>query len=158
MEDSKTRAAVAHYSLEQAVHFAAKNYVDGIDGIARAYGFNATTFQHKLNPVNPGSPNLKEFEAVLRATGSNVVLDAIGRITNCMFIPLNQFDHIGDMAVLDTVTQLVQRVGQMTGDLQKALADKKVTKRELRQLENDFAQIAAAGYAVVERAKQFMVP
>lgn len=153
--DNNERAQWAHLDLRQAVHHAAKQYPGGVGAIAGAYGFNAHTLQNKLNPTQPGCCNLEEFESVLQATRSPLILDAIGREVNCTWIDLGQFDSAGDLAVLDTVMKLVQSVGQLTGDLQKALADGYVDNRELARLEQDLKQLTSAGHAVIERAKQF---
>ncbi|MDB6061544.1 MAG: hypothetical protein JWM78_1647 [Verrucomicrobiaceae bacterium] len=154
--DNNERAQWAHLDLKQAIHHAAKQYPGGVGAIAGAYGYNAHTFQNKLNPTQPSCINVDEFESILQSTRSALILDAIGRLVSCAWVDLGQFDEIGDMAVLDTVNKLVQSVGQLTGDLQKALQDGSVSKRELDRLEQDFAMLTAAGHAVIERAKQFL--
>lgn len=64
-------------ALQLACHEAAKTYPGGIKAIASQNGFNAHTFQNKLNPAEPGCINLKEFEAVLKATRSQKIVEAL---------------------------------------------------------------------------------
>lgn len=154
--DNSERAKWAHLDLKQAVHHAVKQYPGGVGAIAGAYGYNAHTFQNKLNPTQPSCINIDEFESTLQATRSPLILDAIGRLASCVWVDLIQFNDVGDMAVLDTVNKLVQSVGQLTGDLQKALSDGQVSERELNRLEQDLAMLTASGHAVIERAKQFL--
>jgi len=66
--------------LQIACHRAAKSYPGGISAIAQDYGFNAHTFQNKLNPNEPNCINLKEFEAICRATKSQLIIDALAEL------------------------------------------------------------------------------
>jgi len=157
LSDETDRAAMAHLDLKQALHFAVKRYPGGVGAIAGAYGLNASTFQNKLNPTQPSCINVEEFEMILQSTRSALVLDAIGRIANCTWIDLGPLESMGDMAVLDTILSLVKSVGDLTGDLQRAIEDGVVTKREFERLKQDFKILCGAGYAVIERAEQLMV-
>lgn len=144
-------------SLPMAVHQALKGFKPGgLVGFAGAYGYNPRTLQNKVDPAQPSFINLVEFEDVLSATRSRQVLDAIGAITRTTWVDLGQFDAVGDLAMLDTVTQLVKRVGELSGTVHSALADGVVDTKELADLEHDLARLVAAGHAVVERAKQYM--
>lgn len=153
---NESRAVLAHLDLKQSAHHAAKRYPGGVGGLAGAYGYNARTLQNKLNPTQPACINLDEFESILQATRSPLILDAIARIVDCAWIDMGQFASLGDLAVLDTVNKLVSSVGQLTADLQKALDDGSVDQREIDRLEQDFRMLTAAGHAVVERARQYM--
>jgi hypothetical protein len=64
-------------ALQLACHQAAKTYPGGIKAIASQNGLNARTFQNKLNPAEPGCINPKEFEAVLRSTRSQQIVEAL---------------------------------------------------------------------------------
>lgn len=150
------RAELAHLDLKQATHHAAKRHPLGIGGIAGAYGLNPHTFQNKLAPTQPSCINIEEFEMVLQATRSPLILDAIGRVANCTWIDLGSLENTGDLAVLDTILSLVNSVGQLTGDLQRAIADGVVTQREFAGLTQDFKSLCGKGYAVLERAEQLL--
>jgi len=67
-------------TLQIACHRAAKNYPGGITAIADLYGFNRNTFQQKINPNEPGCINLREFEAILKATKSPLIVDALAEL------------------------------------------------------------------------------
>lgn len=80
MFQSDKELRLACRTLQEAAHSAAKNSAKGIGGIARHYGFNAATFQNKLNPTQPGCINLRELTAILYETGSAEIIDTILRI------------------------------------------------------------------------------
>lgn len=144
-------------SLEQATHKAAKEEKGGIVAIAAAYGFNPDTFQKYLNPTQTGHPeHLAHFEAVLEYTQSPLILDALGRMTNTTWVALGQFGDVGDMAMLDSITQLVTRVGDMSRTVQESLADGRVDRNEYEELKRCLANLVAAGHAVVMRAEQYL--
>lgn len=156
MSNYEHRAELAHLNLQQAVHHAVKEYPGGVPAIAGIYGHNANTLQHKLNPANPTWINLREFEEILIATRSALVLDAVGRIAHCAWIDLGAFHHAGDLDVLETINELVQSVGRMCGALHQSLADGEVDKFELARLENHLAQLTGCGAAVIELAKKYV--
>lgn len=64
-------------ALQLACHRAAKAHAGGAKAIAQQHGLNANTFQNKLNPAEPGCINLKEFEAILKTTRSQLIVEAL---------------------------------------------------------------------------------
>jgi|GEM_PF-1931670 len=131
-------------SLQQAIHAAAKRYPGGICAIATLYRFNPRTLQNKLNPTQPGSVNINEFEAILQCTRSTRVLDAIGYIARCTWIDLGQFDETAEQQVRETALRLLQDMAEITSDLQDALAAGAIKPRQLESFQQTAGQLIAA--------------
>lgn len=147
----------SHLSLAQAAHLAAKRAKGGVVAIAASNGYNPRTFQNCLNPSSENNHfRLEHFEAVLEWTRSPLILDAVGALANVTWIDLGQFESVGDMAVLETITDLVSKVGKLTQSLQDALADGRVDEDEMYQLKAASRDLQAATHAVLMRAEQFL--
>jgi len=61
-----------------------------------------------------------------------------------------------DMAMLDNITTLVTRVGELSAKVQKSLDDGRVSANELKELETAGMRLNQAVFYTIERAKQFM--
>lgn len=143
-------------SLEQATHLAAKRAKGGVVAIAAAYGFNPRTFQNSLNPSQTTHTlHAEHLEAVLEYSQSPLILDAIGRLANCTWVPLGN-GELGDMAMLDAVTELVTRVGELTRSVQESLDDGRVDQDEWAGLQEALSRLVSAGHGVLKRAEQYM--
>lgn len=64
-------------ALHTACHQAVKGHPGGAAAIAERHGLNARTLQNKLNASDPQGLSLKEFEAILKSTRSQLIVDAL---------------------------------------------------------------------------------
>lgn len=141
--------------LEQALHRAAKAYPGGVAALAGMFGRNPHTLQNQLNPTQGYPPNIEILEEVLSATKSPLILDAIGRQAGVIWLEAGIDKQLGDTAMLERITALSVKVGQLCQSVNDSLLDGQVTPEELEMLEQNARELAQAGHAVVENAKQF---
>ena len=141
--------------LETALHRAAKDYPGGIAALAGIFGRNAHTLQNQLNPTQGYPPNIEILEEILSATKSPLILDAIGRLAGVIWLESGIDKQLGDAAMLERITTLSVKVGQLSQGVNDSLADGQVTPEELEQLERCARELAQAGHSVVENAKQY---
>lgn len=144
-------------SLELACYHAVHDYKGGVKAVAAVYGWNSATLQNKLNPTQTTHKLLaSEVGAILELTQDGRILDALCVPHGAIWVDLGLTEGTAtDMAMLDTITQLVQRVGGLSGSVHNALADGYVDAKELSELETATMRLMQAAFCVLERAKQF---
>lgn len=146
-----------HMSIATACHRAIKDKKGGVAAFAATYGYNAHTLQNKLNPTQDTHVlTVPELECIIEYTRDERILDAIAETHgSLMWFDMGLVGGLpSDVAMLETVTKLFQRVGMLAGKVQKSLEDGKVDADELRDLQAEFFRVVRAGAGVIERAKQ----
>lgn len=145
-------------SLEMACYQAVHAYPGGVPAVAATYGWRASTLQNKLNPTQSTHKlTAIEVEGILQLTKDGRILDALCAQRQAVWVDLSALEvQASDMAILDGVNDLVNKVGKLTGEISKSLADGRVDEEELAQLEQALMDMNKAGFAVIEQTKQFM--
>ncbi len=145
-------------TTEQACYHAVHDYPGGVAGVAGVYGWSANTLQNKLNPTqNTHKLSALDAETILELTKDGRILDAMCSRFGAIWIDLRKVSGVAsDMAMLDNVTDLVTKVGELTSTISKSLDDGVVKPDEARELEACTLRLTQAAYTVLERAKQFM--
>lgn len=144
-------------SLDLACYHAVHDYTGGVVAVAAVFGWSANTLQNKLNPTQVQN-KLTAFEAVqiLQLTKDVRILDAVCQPVNALWIWGESYEQVaGDMAMLDNVTELVQRTGELAGEIQKALADGVVDPDEIKRMQFALYRLQQSGFGAVKRAEQF---
>lgn len=147
-----------HMSIATACHRAIKDRKGGVGAFAATYGYNPNTVQNKLNPTQDTHVlTVPELECIIEYTKDARILDAIAKVHGgLMWFDIGMIAGVAsDMAMLETITELVQRTGALAGKVQSSLADGEVDPDELREMEVAFFRLMQAGNAIIERAKQF---
>lgn len=143
-------------SLQLACYQAVQSFPGGAPAVAGAFGWNPRTLQNKLNPTQPHKLTAEEVEGILQLTRDSRILDAIGSSASAVWIDVSEIEAIADdMAILDNVTKLVQRVGELSGKLHSSLADGEVDQNEMADLQSATIALTQSAFAVLEKAKQF---
>lgn len=148
---------IQHMSIATACHRAIKDKKGGVAAFAATYGYNAHTLQNKLNPTQDTHVlTVPELECIIEYTRDERILDAITKVHgSLMWFDMGDLDGLpSDLAVLDSVTQLFQQVGDLAGKVRDSLDDGSVNDQELRDLIAGFYSVVRSGAAVIERAKQ----
>lgn len=145
-------------NLEMACYKAVHEYRGGVPAVAGAMGWNPRTLQNKLNPTQETHKlTAIEVEGILALTHDARILDAVCAQYGAVWIDLQGLGgDAGDMAMLDNITETVTRVGDLSRKVQESLADGRVDADEMRALETAVMRLTQAGFAVLERARQFM--
>jgi hypothetical protein len=144
-------------SLEQACYSAVHDYPGGVGAVAATYGLVPSTLQNKLNPTqNTHKLNASEVEQILELTKDPRILDAMCARVGAVWLDLGSMGGGSDMAMLDNITTLVTRVGELSTKVQNSLEDGRVDASELKGLETAVLRLNQSSFYVLERAKQFM--
>lgn len=144
-------------SLEMAAYRAVHDYPGGVPAIAGAFGWNPRTLQNKLNPTQDYHKlTVAELQGILQLTRDPRILDAVCAQRDAMWIDLGGLKGVAsDMAMLDDITKLVERVGKLSGSVHKSLSDGVVDDDEMRELETCAMRLTQSTFQVIERAKQY---
>lgn len=144
-------------SVELACYHAVHDYPGGVRAVAATYGWKASTLQNKLNPTQTThKTTVAEFEGILQLTKDPRILDAVCAPVGAVWLNLLRVDgDATDMAMLDNITELVKRVGDLSAKVHSSLADGRVDPEELADLETATFRLNQAAFYVLERAKQF---
>jgi hypothetical protein len=144
-------------SLEQACYSAVHDYPGGVGAVAATYGLVSSTLQNKLNPTQATHKlNASEVEQILELTKDPRILDAMCARVGAVWLDLGSMGGGSDMAMLDNITTLVTRVGELSTKVQNSLEDGRVDASELKGLETAVLRLNQSSFYVLERAKQFM--
>jgi len=146
-------------TLGQACYQAVHDYKGGVKAVAAVHGRNSSTLQNKLNPTQ-GTHRLndEDIAEILSVTRDPRILDAAcAAHGGAIWLDLSRVAGAAtDMAMLDNITELVQRVGDLSGKVNQSLADGRVDQKELVELETATYRLVQSGFSVLSRAKQFM--
>ncbi|PHV10902.1 phage regulatory CII family protein [Chitinimonas sp. BJB300] len=97
----------------------AKNFHDGIHGLAQAMGKNSAILSHKLSPTFEGNHlSLEEAAFITEATQSHAIADALAALINRITVALPD----ADVSMRD-LTMVFCRVVQECGDVGRELVD-----------------------------------
>lgn len=145
-------------TLETACYLAVHDYQGGVPAVAASFAWNPRTLQNKLNPTQKTHKlTANEVEGILQLTGDGRILDALCAQRQAVWVDLSALDiQTSDMAILDGVNDLVNKVGKLTAEISKSLSDGQVDENELAQLEQALMDMNKSGFAVIEQCKQFM--
>lgn len=137
---SQDRAQREVLPLHLSLYHAARDYPGGIKAVAAVHGLNPTTLQHKLSPTHePHRANIDDLEAVLSVTHDFRILDSLGEMAGgCVWVcPIERRKASRDddqRDVLETLSTLHERLGEMITSVRTSLDDGVVDEREQAEL------------------------
>ncbi|WP_051711518.1 phage regulatory CII family protein [Andreprevotia chitinilytica] len=118
--------------LLDAIYKTAHEHPGGVEALAARMGVNAQVLRNKVNP-NAASHHLtaREADLMMALTGDFGVLHALA--ANHGFVCVKAPDDVsaGDLAVLDIITLIWARTGDVGRAVYETLADGRVEKHEL---------------------------
>lgn len=144
-------------TLVQACRADVQAYPGGIEAVARKSGVRS--LQQKLNEkTERNKVTLEDLDKIMAITRTEHVLDVVCQRHHAAWIDLSKLESLPcDASMLDNITELVTRVGNLTANVQTSLADGEVDTAEMIELEKANMRLVQASLAVVERSRQFMV-
>lgn len=138
-----------------AAHETAHDYPGGAGVLAARLNMRPAVLNSKVNP-NTSTHHLTLLEAqrIMGLTGDHRILRAqceelgylppIPRVTS----------EVSDAALLETYTKLMSELGDFSRQFHRALADGKLTAREVDGLQLEMDEFFAAGAELLNRARQ----
>jgi len=111
----------------QTVH----NAPGGAEAIAHRLGMSAQVLRNKANPNSAtNKPTLDEASRLMGVTGDFSILHALAEQHGFVLTKLDD-QPASDMAVLENVTNIWQRLGDLAAEVHKTLADGRVDPHEV---------------------------
>lgn len=107
----------------------------GCEAIAPRMGMSAAILRNKANPNSAANkPTLDEADRLMGITGDFQILHALAQNHGFVCTKLDE-QPAGDMAVLETVTDIWQKLGGLGAEVHKALADGRIEQHEVKSIE-----------------------
>ena len=127
-------------SLYHAVH----DYAPGLNALAARMGLSASTLQNMANPnVESHTWSLKRMREVIAFTGDTRPLDALCQEFGGVFVPVSTLPE-GEVEIGRMIAELGSDFGAVCSSLNAALADGRVTNKELKDFQDRVYQLSAA--------------
>lgn len=155
---STDRAQREILPLSLALYHAARDYVDGIKGVAAVQGLNHITLQHKLSPTHaPHRANIDDLEAVLAVTQDHRILDSIGEIANGVVWVRPSVAHAAQPAIgmMASLAALQDSVAALVRTLNESLEDEVIHPHEARELHLRVRRLFEAALGVEAASVQY---
>lgn len=130
-------------SVLDAAYLTAHDYPGGIAALAVRIGAkNASVLSHKLNPNNQDNHlTVSDLMVIMVMTGDHRALHAACLSLGYMALPLPEST---DDATADSITDTVKEFSEFLQSVTAALADKKITKTELRTVRKELSDLVSA--------------
>lgn len=107
----------------------------GCEAIASRMGMQAQVLRNKANPNSAtNKPTLDEADRLMALTGDHSILHALAQNHGFVCTRLDE-QPAGDMAVLESVTDMWQHFGNLGAEVHKALADGRIEQHEVKAIE-----------------------
>lgn len=135
-------------SAEDAAYRVAHAYPGGIPSLALRMGVNVNTLQHKVNPnASTHALYLRDAELMTAFSGDPQIAQALAIACGHVCIPVLASAAGGGM-----LAERIAATGKEFGDVMSAtlaaIADGRVTSRELAEFDTQFAEFLAAAVAL----------
>jgi len=141
-------------NVQDAAYATVHDYPGGASSLAPRMGMPVAVMNSKVNPnTHTHHLSLSEAVRVMAVTGDTRMLraqcDELGFLPP---IPRVVVD-VSDMALLESYTQMISRLGEFSRQFHAALSDGRLTTAEVDQLETWMLDFFAAGEELVNRAR-----
>lgn len=118
-------------AFHQTVHAAP----GGCAALAVRLNMSPTILRNKANPNNPANVvTIDDVDRVMELTGDYSVLHALARQHGFVCTKIDE-QPASDMAVLESVTDIWQSLGQVGTQVHTALADGRIDRHEVQSIE-----------------------
>lgn len=107
----------------------------GPESLAPRLGISAQLLRNKANPnIATNQPYLSDIEKVMTLTGDVSVLHALAKGQNYVCIPVETDCNASDMAVIEFITKVWSRSGDVGAEVNKTLEDGRVETHEIERV------------------------
>lgn len=140
-----------------AAYHTVHDYPGGAPSLSPRMGVSANVLANKVNP-NCETNKLTLIEAVRlqEITGDTRILVAMAQQLGYALFRMPTFDGVSDQAVLETITAIWARQGELGGDIHAAFADSRVTAGEFNKINSDVFSVVAAMMEMLNRLQQLV--
>lgn len=114
-----------------AFHHTVHSAPGGAEALASRLGMSAQVLRNKANPnSNTNKPTLDEASRLMGVTGDFSILHALAEQHGFVLTKLDE-QPASDMGVLENVTSIWQRLGDVANEVHKTLEDGRVEQHEV---------------------------
>lgn len=128
----------------QLVH----TYPGGAVSLAPRMGKNATTLSHEVKRTGAAKFGLEDAVAASVLSGDLRILNAFAAECDCLVMPMPK-SLLNDGNAMMRVATLAREFGELLGTVTEATADGAITANELHRVQSEWAQLLAAGQALL---------
>lgn len=142
-------------NITDAAFATVHDYPGGSESLGPRVSLDAAVLRNKVNPKNT-THHLRLDEAVRLqgVSGDHRICRAMNEELGYL-PPIPRVDvAVSDAALLETYTRLMSELGDFSGKFHQALADGKLTSREIDGLQAEMLEFFAAGEELLNRARQ----
>ena len=142
-------------NVMDAAHATAHDYPGGAGILAARLKMNPVVLNSKVNP-NTSTHHLTLMEAMrmMALSGDHRILRAQNEELGYLPpIPRVSAD-VSDVALLESYTKLISELGDFSTKFHLALADGRVTKKEVKRLRSEMLDFVGAGEELLNRLEQ----
>lgn len=133
---------------DDALYHAVHDYAPGVPALAARMAISPSTLQNFANPNSDShSWPLKRARQVIAFTGDKRPLHALCAEAGGVFVPLPSLPA-GSDTIADTLAEVGKDFGELCSSLQAALADNRVTAKELKEFEERVYALNQASMAL----------
>ena len=145
--------------VESAIYHAVHDYKPGTDALARQMGMARSSLLNMANPNDDGHEvTVKRLRQVVHLTGDLRPVHALCAELGGVFVPTERFAGIADDALLDLVMRLGKEYGDVCAAVSAAIADGRVSPREMQAFREQKYQFDQAGAALEARLAMMAAP
>lgn len=112
---------------------------------------------NKVNPnIDHNKLTLDEAVRLQEITGDARILSSMAEQLGYAVFRMPVFEGVSDQAVLETVTAIWARNGELGGDIHSAFADSRITKAEFDKINSDVFGLVTACMEMLYRLGQLV--
>lgn len=124
----------------------------GVEALAVRMGMTAAVLRNKANPNHSyNRPTLDDVDLAMGITGDHSVLHALAQNHGFVCVRMEQEGSASDQAVLEMIARIWQGEGEVGTEVNQALADGRITKRELEKVRDAVTRLEGALEGMVVR-------
>ncbi len=128
-------------AYENAAFSTVHDYSQGAKALAELIGVPYSVLLHKVNPNDAANDlTVKQAIRIMLASGDDRMLHGIGADIGASVVVM-RVDDVGDPQTLQALSEAMGRFGTYVETFSAAIADGKVTARELREIDNTLAKV-----------------
>lgn len=118
-----------------AFHETVHSAPGGCESIAPRMNMSAAILRNKANPNSvTNKPTLDEADRLMGITGNHAILHALAANHGYVCVRVEDGAAPGDMAMLEMVAKVWQTNGEVGAEINKALADGRITRAEIQRV------------------------
>jgi hypothetical protein len=122
-------------NVQDAFHATVHGYAGGCEALAARLDMSAAILRNKANPkTTANTPSLADADRVIGITGDGKVLHALANNHGYVCVRVDEDVKSSDMAVLEMIALVWTSNGEVGAEVNEALADGRITARELEKV------------------------